>query len=163
MLTFYQVSARLLTAVKAELTDVPGRACVVPGAIAWDDCNCDGGQLAISLNRIFASDSFPTEITVPISGGCDAAYLVGEITVQVIRCAPQPQGEALSPTCTVLDTTAQLIMADALTIFNAVECELRDEYDANEIADYIVRQSVIVGPEGGCVGSELFTQIGLLR
>src|SRR3990172_10621502 len=56
-LKWYTVASTIEQAVYAELTTKPDRHSVVPGAIAWDECDC--GLLAVSVARIFLSETFP--------------------------------------------------------------------------------------------------------
>lgn len=163
---FYDVCTLILDAVKAELaapgaTGVPGRACIVPGAIAWDDCECDGGQLAVAVQRQFFSEVIPQEVGEILGvGGCPSPYLTAEIVVQIIRCAPQPEEQALSPTCRALDQSAQVVVRDAWYVLKATACTLAAEVD-EKIAGYLVTEQPIVGPEGACVGSELHVLVTL--
>ena len=78
------------TALAGSLGGAVGRACVVPGVIAWD-C-CDVGLLAVTLVRQYISDTFPHEHVVPLSatGGCEAAFVVGELAVEIVRCVSSP-------------------------------------------------------------------------
>lgn len=162
---FYDICVMILDAVKAKLTelnlDIPGRACVVPGAIAWDDCECDGGQLAVAVVRQFFSESIPNEQGEIVGvGGCPSPYVVAEIVVQIIRCAPQPVGQAMAPTCAALDTAAQGVIKDAYAVLNGTACRLAEEVD-EDIAGYLVTDHPYVGPEGSCVGSELHVLVAL--
>ena len=84
-LKWYTVATRLRDAVYAELTTKPDRSGVVPGAIAWDECDC--GILAVSRAQIYLSEAFPNPVAQPF-GNCDAPYEVGEFVIQVIRCVP---------------------------------------------------------------------------
>lgn len=156
---FHVVAVAIKDAVAARLATVspgvPGRACVVPGAIAWDDCECDGGQLAVALDRTFFSESFPVEQTTVIGSACQAPYLVAELTVQVIRCAPQPGEGELAPSCAALEASAQVVTSDAYLTRCGVLDALGELMGDNEIADYMLRPQLVVGPEGACVGSEL--------
>lgn len=159
--TFHTVAQALVDAVKDRLVNtaagVPARACVVPGAIAWDACEC--GQLAVALDRMYTSDRFPEE-TFAVQP-CNAAYLVGEFVIQVIRCAPNPEGMDTTVSCPRLEASAQTVSLDAFETLTAVICTLRDMRTANEIDDYQVRPLSMQGPEGGCVGSEMRALVGV--
>lgn len=167
---FYEVANVLVTNVAAVLADSAGgaveRACVVPGDIAWDGCNC--GLLAVSVRGWSLTDDFPESSaafgansvrTTP----CDLPWLVGELRIQVIRCAPMPNGNALSVPCPELDEAARILISDAyvtLTEVVSTLCELRE---SDQIIDYVLGSQETVGPAGDCVGTELTAQVGLVR
>jgi hypothetical protein len=165
MMSFYQVGKELLDSVRNELQTIgaaiPGRACVVPGAIAWEDCECDGGQLAITVLRTYLSDNFPSEQETIPSGKCGSAYIVAELLILLIRCAPQPPEGSLTVSCTALDASAKVVDADAAAVRRAAPCRLQELLDDNDIDDYIVRQQDFVGPQGACVGSELHVLVSV--
>ena len=160
-LKWYTVAAALEAAVYAELTTKPDRHSVVPGAIAWDECDC--GLLAISLARIHLSDNFPAQLTTRV-GACDAAWEVGEYVVQLIRCVPGADGVAnLAPTTAELDASAQEILQDAYELLRAVSvklCEMKADHD---IIDFFLSPLTAQGPSGHCGGNELRFLVGLPR
>jgi hypothetical protein len=167
---FYDVANVLLVNLETALAESFGgaveRACVVPGEIAWDSCNC--GLLAISVRNWTLTDSFPDTsaafgANVARGTPCDLPWLVGELHIQVIRCAPIPEGNAISVPCPDLDAAAKILLSDAyVTLTETVStlCELRE---ADQIIDYIIGNQETVGPAGDCVGSELIAQVGLVR
>ena len=136
-----------------------GIACVVPGDIAIDTCDC-GGSLWATLHAQFFSDSFPS-----ISGqsACSAAYVVGECELMIARCAPIPQDETLLVSCTQLDTCSAITDSDAWILLNGLACILQGYVNDGTIIDYLVNRQVIVGPSGGCVGSSVSFSIALDR
>jgi hypothetical protein len=167
-LALWTVAELLVPRLDDALTQAEGgalnRACVVPGEVAWDECEC--GTLAISVQRWSLSDDFP-EGTVGASSvrttPCDLPWLVGEFKIQVLRCAPQPTGTSLAPTCDQLTEAARILVIDAyvtLTETVALLCELTDE---GRIIDYVLGDQVTGGPEGSCVGTELTVQVGVMR
>lgn len=162
-LGFYTITRTLVDAVNvalaASLGGAPDRAGVVPGSIAWDECDC--GTLAGTVTRHYLSDAFAAERTT--QSPCSAAYLVGDITITIVRCVPGPEGEALAPSVAALDGSAQVIISDAYVVLNTVACKLEEMEEAREIAAYLVRDQVYVGPLGGCVGSDLRVAVGVLR
>lgn len=172
MLTPYEVAASLRDAVHAGLTaspvvsgSVPSRVCVVPGEVAWDACDCaSGGQLAVSITRVYPSVNFPTEAgftALESRSDCPPPWRVAEIIVSVLRCAPSPQENAVAPSCDALDATARLVDADATVTWAAVSCRVTELERSGGIGDFIVRASTFVGPQGACVGSELRVLVAL--
>jgi hypothetical protein len=163
-LKWYDVAEALRSAahdaMAATPSGPPARSCVVPGSIAWDDCTC--GMLAVSVNRVYPSEPFPVQQTTVVSGQCTAAWQVAEIVIQAIRCAPQPEGQDLAPSCTALAASAVEINRDAHDVYSAVEralCQMRD----TDVVDYLISGQTFQGPAGGCVGSELRVLVGLPR
>jgi len=166
----YQVASKLVTEISADLANtvagVPERACVVPAAIAWDECEC--GLLAVALAGQFLSDNFPSDV---LAGGqvarvvtfCDLPWLVGRYAVQLIRCAPTPNAGEISIPCDRLASSAKTVVIDAKVLINAVSCTLRDMMDVDDIVDYHILTHEFLGPMGGCVGSELIVTVAVPR
>jgi hypothetical protein len=159
-LKWYTVASTLEQAVYAELTVEPSRHGVVPGAIAWDECDC--GMLAVTVGPIFLSDNFPDQ-AIRKTGNCDAIYEVGELIIQIVRCAPNPEDQITSPTTAELDTSAQEVLRDAYELLKAVSVKLCEMNDARDIVDFILRPLTPQGPSGGCVGNELRALVALGR
>lgn len=166
-LGFYTVLSALLAKVVTDLTEAGsnelGRICVVPGEIAQDECEC--GQLVGAIARWYLSESFPQEQSAASDriSPCEAPYIVARMLINLTRCAPQPIGEAVAPTCEALDTAAQTYIEDAHVVLNAVTCKLESMKSADDIIDFAVVEQVSVGPEGQCVGSELVVLVALQR
>jgi hypothetical protein len=160
-LKWYTVASRLEQAVYAELTTKPDRHSVVPGAIAWDACDC--GLLAVSVAQVFLSDQFPNQISAPAGIRCDAAYEVAEVVIQVIRCAPNADGQQLAPTTAELDASAQEVLRDAYEMLLAASTALCQMEDARDISSFMLRPLTAQGPSGGCVGNELRAYVALGR
>jgi hypothetical protein len=168
-LGFHSVAQLLVTNIADVLADSLGgpvqRACVVPGEIVWDGCNC--GLLAVSVRRWFLTDDFP-DTTTAFSGTqrstpCDLPWLVGDFHIQVVRCAPIPDNNALSVPCPELDVAAQVLISDAyVTITEVIStlCELRE---SDQIIDYVMGDQETQGPAGDCVGTLLTAQVALMR
>lgn len=159
---WFQVCNAILTAAKAGLTLPANRYLITTGQIAWDDC-CDG-QLAVSYTRTSPTDEFPTEKVnlVGESGNCTPPYEIGEITVQIIRCAPQALNGQNAPSPERLTAHARQNMIDANQIRVSVAaalCALHEDYSTR--LDYFVRSQLMIGAEGACDGSELYLYAGL--
>lgn len=162
-LKWYEVASGLLAAVESGLSESVARACVVPGAIAWDAGDC--GMLAVSLAVASPSNDFPATETGSL-GNCTPALEVAEFVIQVMRCAPGI-GEAadqlggLAPACEDLDASAQTTTRDAHEIMLAVIGYLNEIRSNVSIIDYVVGAVQTMGPEGGVVGNEMRCQVGL--
>lgn len=165
-LIFFDVASILVSGISAMLAGTiggtPNRACVVPGAIAWDQCDC--GQLAISASRWFYSENFPIDTgpgtqTTP----CMMPYLVGEFVIQLIRCMPSPEGRDLFVECSRLSAAARILIEDAYVVLDSTKtilCGLRAD---DVISDFTFSEQTSIGPEGGCGGTELRVLVGVLR
>lgn len=159
---WYVLGGQLVNAVLAELSAGVARSGQVPGQIAWDDCDC-GGQLAVTVPRVYLAETFPEETEGPVGVRCQAPYEVAEYTVSVIRCAPQPKGQALSPVMAELDAAAGLLLQDIAETMTAVSRLLCTLHEDDEISDYLVTPAESAGPEGACVGFTLRILISLER
>lgn len=159
-LKWYTVASAIEQAVYAELTTKPDRHSVVPGAIAWDECDC--GLLAVSVARIFLTETFPDELSRRIGNACDAPWEVAEVVIQVVRCAPNPD-DIDPPTTAELAASAQEVLRDAYQMLKAVSVKLCEMNRDREISDFMVRPLTAQGPSGGCVGNELRAYVALGR
>lgn len=164
---FYTVAQGMLTAaydaLSTSLGGPPLRYCVVPGAIAWD-C-CDVGLLAVGSTRQYISDNFPAEHVTPIgpAGGCEAAYVISEFVVEIVRCAPEPADTETAVDCAALSNGAAVLLSDAWVVLNSVTCRLQEWLNVDEIAAYLPRGQAFTGPAGGCVGSAFRVAVALGR
>jgi hypothetical protein len=161
---WYQVCNVILAAAVNGLALPVNRKLITTGQIAWDDC-CDG-QLAVSYTRTSPTESFPTEqVTLSAysdSTECTPPYEIGEITVQITRCAPQAVNGQNAPSTDVLSKHALQNMIDANQIRHSVSvalCALKANVDNR--FDYFIRSQLFLGPEGACDGSELYLYAGL--
>lgn len=141
---------------------VPNRSCVVPGEVAWDECQC--GMLAVSIRRLYSSRVFPGDASQDGEfGACDIPYTVIEYAITIARCVAVTDDAGNPPPCSALDSAAQIWAEDAMAVRNGVGCCLADMIDANTIAEYTLEEQVSVGPAGGCVGSELKALVGIIN
>ncbi|WP_328436877.1 hypothetical protein OHA71_06385 [Streptomyces sp. NBC_00444] len=160
-LKWYTVASRLEQAIYAELTVTPARHGVVPGAIAWDACDC--GLLAVSVGRIHPTEQFPNPAQARIGNSCDAPWEAAEIIMQVVRCTPTADNLGNPPTVADLDASAQEIIRDAYEMMRAVSTTLCEMNKAREISDFVMRPLVAQGPTGACGGNELRALVSLPR
>lgn len=158
-LKWYTVASRLEQAVYAELTVTPNRHGVVPGAIAWDECDC--GLLAVSVGQIYPTEAFPNPVQARVGNGCDAPWEAAEIIIQVVRCVPTHDQKP--PTVAALDASAQEILRDAYEMMRAVSTTLCEMSNAREISDFVMRALTPQGPTGVCGGNELRAVVSLPR
>lgn len=167
-LAFYTISKTLVVELMAAIAQqsVGGplsSGCVVPGAIAWDDCSC--GALYISTTNSFLSDNFPDSLGPGTRPGaaCELAWLVGDITIQVMRCMPQPEGRSISVECSKLESTAKTMLADAYVTLDTVTSVLCGLKEDDSIIDFSIGEETTQGPLGDCGGVELHAFVALER
>lgn len=167
--TLHDIAVELLECARAglETWDLPApcRVCVVPGAIAWDDCS-SGGQLVISRTDVYYSTVFPADSTedASVNISCNQGFPVALYALSLVRCAPGPvtAGPVVRPpTCEALAEAALLLASDSYAIRSALLCCVKDMESAGTIVAGRVGRDVAVGPEGGCVGLEIQILIGV--
>lgn len=161
-LKWYTVASRLEQAIYEALTVTPARHGVVPGAIAWDACDC--GLLAVSVGTIYPTEIFPNPLQARVGNSCDAPWEAAEIIMQVVRCTPTHDDlSGNPPTPTELDASAREILTDAYQMTRAVSLTLCQMNKDREISDYLVRTLTPQGPTGACGGNELRALVALQR
>lgn len=139
---------------------VPARVCIYPGSIAWDGCDC--GLLALTTNRLFASETFPSE-GIPGVGlsTCGLPYMVAEIEIDMIRCVPGVKDKR-APTCEELATATQTMYEDSFAVWQGVICCLKEMKNQGFVFDYAVAAQTFVGPQGQCAGSNMTISLGYI-
>lgn len=130
---------------------------VVPGEIAWDECEC--GQLAIQEVRRYPSIRFPDEETRP-QDDCGESWLVHQFTLALTRCSPGTDDNGRPPAMEALASVAERMSLDMTLVRKAVFCCLDTHYNDSEILAYTVDEINVVGPSGLCVGFTLDFRIG---
>jgi len=159
---WYTVTRTLLDQVLSELSTQVDRSGVVPATISWDNCSC--GALYASTGLVYISETFPDQrASADLSDACWAPYEVGEVILQLMRCAPVATGQKLAPSVTELDASAQMVRQDAYEVMKAVSFKLCAMREAMEIENYIIDTQMPLGPLGACVGTELRLRVGLQR
>ena len=160
-LKWYTVASRLEQAIYQELSVTPARHGVVPGAIAWDACDC--GLLAVSVGQIYPTEVFPNPALARVGNGCDAPWEAAEVIMQVVRCTPTVDDVGEPPTVEALDAAAREILQDAYEMMRAVSETLCQMNEDREISDFLMRPLTPQGPSGACGGNELRAVVSLPR
>lgn len=164
--TMFDIATTILDCVNDRITVVGGlpefgRACVIPGELAWDGCDC--GVLAINNTTQFSTNIFPT----PIPGGdqaqCGAPLYASTFTITVLRCAPGLDRSGHPPRCSALQDTAELMYKDKFYARAAVICCLGELYKTHVIEQFSTGNITEVGPRGGCVGFEFPFTVGVVN
>jgi hypothetical protein len=159
-LRWYSLASDVIAYVNANTTSRFSRVSVVPGLIAWDGCDC--GALYLMVNQTFDCEDFPMQkVTNDLSMGCGAPYEASELVLQVMECAPTPQGNSNATTVQAEDGAARLVRRDAYEVRRAVRAVLCAARNNEDITDFIIDNQIVQGPSGGCVGTELRFRVGL--
>jgi hypothetical protein len=145
------VAEELRTLVAQRLTPVP--ALIMPvlgGEVVWEDCCEAGGQLAVSIARIFPISpvfGFPNQAVE--SDQCPGNLAVA-MNVWVIRCWPSAGEDGGMPDLNTLATAGRQLVSDMAAVSNATLEQVgvwQNRYTAALAGD-----TLSVGPEGGCIG-----------
>lgn len=159
----FDLAAEILACARAELeltsAGAPERSCVHVGEVAHDDC-CDppGGQLSVTITRVYPSSSFPDDDSTTLPP-CGPPFAAVDLTVQIVRCAPGMSDDGKPPTCAEIEAGARVAYLDARAIWKGVRCCLMAmPLDRTSV----VGEQTFIGPEGGCQGSSLTITIGLI-
>jgi hypothetical protein len=151
----YDAAAAVLACAAAALANTPAgpptRACVVPGVLAFDACEC--GLLAVEMGRLYPSRTFPADASQdPALLNCPTPYEAADLTVTVLRCAPMPDGSGAAPSCDRLHAAAGDWWADVAALRAALACCLPQLVDDQVVLGFVLRPAQPVGPQGGCIG-----------
>lgn len=171
----YTIASTLLQCALDELEDtaggIPPRACVITGGIAWDDCQC--GQLVVAITADYPSANFPTPAANTAlqfgAGRCGQPITVYNLTVSILRCVPVSDEQGTPPSCDLLAAAALLAVQDASAVRDGILCCLSAmlrQKDANGtpvITAFTVANQDFTGAQGGCGGSQMMLQFGLLN
>lgn len=177
-LALHDLAAAVLACVCVALNDVaaevegqpgcPCRACLVPGAPAWDSCTdpCgqdgEGGQLTVSIARWWPSVDFPArdQEVRGLRGCAPPPATAAEMVVTLLRCAPTVDERGCPPSCEELEAAARTTHVDAVTIYNALVCCLPSTAGRRG-RRFVLGEGKILGPQGGCVGVEQRVTVAL--
>lgn len=152
--TFAPALQVLLTSVRGQLLATPtgwptdAREYVVPGQLAWDECQC--GLLAIEWLSAPYSSAFPNP-SPPTSSGCKP-LLALQVRVTVLRCASSPGTHGEAPSPSALSSAAIVNLDDLEAMLRGTADAVRFLEDQNDILNYSLSAPVPAGPQGGCVG-----------
>lgn len=140
-----------LQCVYDALDDKPNRFCpLVPGDIAWDECEC--GQLAGSITDIAPGNNFPAPANDTAQTKCGPPLIIVSALLSLVRCVPTPNDNGKSPKCDALLSAAVRLERDRWIARRALRCCLQGMYDRMEIANFLISTASSVGPEGMCAG-----------
>lgn len=156
----------ILPYLEGTAAGLPDRACVTAGEIAWDDCEC--GQLAVSMVNKNAIDEVNQPRSTATSPGhrrCGPPSMQMNFLVSMLRCAPNGgdngDGTFAPPTCDQLSAAARISAEDAWAVMAGIVCCLnaaiteRLPNGTRLYRDFTVGTQTFVGPNGGCMGSEV--------
>lgn len=148
----------------------PTRQCLlVPSSqITHDNCDC-GGQVALAIQQVYGSDSFPTPGPINNWQKCGPHYDVVQGIVSVTRCVPgmteQAAGVWSPPDCADLLEAAIQIDYDRVAVRQALTCCLSAlaAPAIPAIAAWQLGPTNYLNEEGQCSGTETTFLFGLRR
>lgn len=150
------LAADSIGGVPANMRIVP----LYPGRqIPWDECQC--GQLALAITRVYGSDVFPNVSTGHNQKSCGPQMQVAEVVVQVARCVPGPDTNGEPPAPADLYAAALSIESDRAAVLAALACCLETLYGQRRLFAWAIGESATVGDLGGCVATETTFYLGL--
>lgn len=132
---------------------------LVPGEIAWDECDC--GQLAQTITEIYPSTNFPLQAVDDRRTACGPQMSVVNVTLSLTRCVPGPNDNGSPPTCDALLAASVITECDRQAARKAVACYLMELRETYQIHEFVIGSAVSVGPQGGCSGIELPYRFGI--
>lgn len=152
--TFSVALQAILTSVRGQLRVTPtgwpdsAREYVVPGQLAWDECEC--GLLAIEWLSAPYSFGLPNTRQA-LADGCKP-LLALQIQVTVLRCAPSPGTHGEPPSPEALAAAAETNLDDLEAVLIGTATAVKTLEETNVIVQYALNAPTPAGPEGGCVG-----------
>lgn len=152
--TFTLALNAVLASVLGKLSATPtgwpdtARNYIVPGALAWDECEC--GLLAIEWQTANYTAVFPNPRPV-LADGCKP-YLALQVLVTALRCAPNPGDRGEAPSPSALGAAAIVNLDDLEAVLAGTAEAASTLEDNNIILQYSLGQVAPAGPQGGCVG-----------
>jgi hypothetical protein len=139
------------------------RKCLVPGDIAWDNCEC--GQLVLTEDNRFGSRTLGSE-DPNYEAECGEPVLNVSCTISLTRCVPGVSDNGDPPTCDALQIAALQLLKDKNDIRRALMCCLDAAYRANNPAQmlgYYIGGQATTGPTGNCAGSDTIFVLGFVN
>jgi hypothetical protein len=98
---------------------------------------------------------------------CGPPMFVFQYTVSMLRCAPVGDDLGNPPPCSEIDAAARVTVEDAWAVRAGLMCCLcagSTRTDGVKLFDrYTIGPQLEVGPMGGCQGSAVTVQIGVLN
>ncbi len=150
------VATCIVTELAGTEGGIPDRVCpLVPGEIAWDNCEC--GQLAQTITAITPTKIFP-QPAIEDQSRCDSTMLMVNVTTSLVRCAPTINDNGENPTCDELFTAARILEEDRFVLRKAIRCCLADFTTSYVTHNFAIGPAVSVGPNGMCVGVDVTWQ-----
>lgn len=152
--TFNLALQAILLSVRGQLLVTPtgwpltAREYVVPGTLAWDECEC--GLLAIEWLSAPYTSAFPNPRQA-LADGCKP-LLALQIQVTALRCAPSPGPHGEAPSVTDLAAAAVTNLDDLEAMLIGTATAVRTLEETGTILQYALSAPTPAGPEGGCVG-----------
>lgn len=116
---------------------------------------CSDGQLAVSIDRLYVFENFPSE-----AGRVNTcqANLAADVVVTLDRCFPGLKDDGSAPTGDEIGAASELVYQDLYVLTNCIICNLASR-GKKQMA--VFRGSRILTPQGGCIRIEVRFTISL--
>lgn len=152
------------TAVAPLPQGIPRRLIIAEGGqVAWDEC-CDGMAWVAWTNSAvgLALDNLDVDQRARCGHGVIVTLRIG-----ILRCAAELNDDGF-PSAAAMNASAAIRSSDAWAVLNAIACAL-SENQLDNLGDSLgtpgayIDASILgqdpLGPEGGCVGSEITVRV----
>ena len=123
------------------------------GPPAWDvccECHEGEGQAWLQVQRVFATDDFPTEQTGAVR--CRPAEFAASVRIGILRCGATIDDQAEVPSAERLTADAFKVQRDRVAMYDALTCCFMDDA---EPGTFVIGAWTPLGPSGGCVGGSI--------
>lgn len=142
------------------------RVGLFPGAeVPWDECEC--GLLALNVLNMYNSRGGMLQSAGDVYQNCEPPVRVATFQLTVARCIPvsAPNDVMQAPTTDEMIAAFAVQEEDAFLVWSATQCVLNqlDDPTNPQVAAQLVNERISVGPQGGCVGTQLTFKVGWYR
>lgn len=136
----------------------PCRAFVTAGQPVWDlEACCGDGQLAVYVKDLYPVSNFPSRGSDP---NICTPLLAANVGIQLLRCWPATIGEdGSAPTGPQINAASVDVYRDMYLLTWGLICCLKTNARKRK---FVLNNSRVVGPQGGCVGVEVDITVEVL-
>lgn len=154
------------TALSGSSSGPVGRVELYPGAeVPWDECDC--GLLAVNVVQMYNSRGAMLQNAGDVYQNCEPPIRVASYQLTVVRCLPVTDpGDVTRPPTAAENITAFAVQEeDSFLVWSATQCILNqlDDPTQPKVAAQLVSDRTSLGPQGGCVGTQLNFKVGWYR
>lgn len=141
------------------------RQLITIGEPVWDECDC--GTLIASLNSVYPSEAFPASAVDRRVANCERGHIVADCSLHLVRCMITVTEDAQAPDPVKMTSEGLAVFEDEYFLRQTTFCILNGLYQLAPgpatVSDFIVNDSVPLGPQGACGGIRLNFKVGFGR